>query len=53
MAGALGDPPRGGLFVFDADEAAIEEFLEAGPYLQGGLVTAHRVEPWTVAAERA
>jgi uncharacterized protein YciI len=53
MAGALGDPPHGALFIFDADEAAIEEFVHADPYVEGGVVTAHRVEPWTVVAERA
>ena len=52
MARALGDPPHGGLFVFDADESAIDEFVRADPYVQADLVTAHRVEPWTVVAER-
>jgi uncharacterized protein YciI len=52
MAGAVGDPPRGALFVFDADEATIEEYVRGDPYVEAGLVTAHRVEPWTVVAER-
>ena len=47
MAGALGDPPHGALFVFDSDER-IDEFVRADPYGEAGLVTAHRVEPWNV-----
>jgi uncharacterized protein len=53
MAGALGDPPHGALFAFDAEEAAVEEFVSGDPYVEAGLVAAHRVEPWTVVAERA
>jgi uncharacterized protein YciI len=53
IAGALGDPPRGALFAFDADEPAIEEFVRSDPYVEAGIVDAHRVEPWTVVAERA
>jgi uncharacterized protein len=51
VAGALGDPPHGALFGFDlADPADVEEFAAADPYLVAGLVTGHRVEPWTVVA---
>jgi hypothetical protein len=53
LAGAVGDPPTGGLFVFEvADPARVEEFADADPYVAGGLVTARRVEPWTVVAHR-
>ena len=48
MAGALGDPPTGALLVF-ADGVAVEEieaFVRADPYVEAGLVTAWRVEPW-------
>lgn len=49
MAGALGDPPHGALFVFDTDDAAgIEEFAAGDPYVLEGLVTARRVVPWAV-----
>ena len=49
MAGALGTPPHGGLFVFLVDDPAlIEEFVAADPYVAGGIVTGHRVVPWTV-----
>jgi uncharacterized protein len=47
MAGAVGDPPTGGLFVFEVDDpAAVEEFADADPYVQAGLVTARRIQPW-------
>jgi len=49
MAGALGDPPHGGLLVFLVDDPArIEEFVAADPYVRGGIVTGHRVVPWSV-----
>lgn len=50
MAGAVGDPPHGALFVFSADTelSAIETFASDDPYVHAGLVTARRVEPWTV-----
>lgn len=49
LAGALGVPPTGGAIVFtgvDADH--IEAFVAEDPYVQAGLVTAHRIEPWTL-----
>ena len=50
MAGATGDPPRGGLFVFAAETelSAVETFASDDPYVHAGLVIARRVEPWTV-----
>jgi uncharacterized protein YciI len=49
MAGALGEPPNGGLFVFLVDDAAqVDEFVAGDPYVSGGIVTEHRVVPWTV-----
>ena len=49
MAGAVGDPPHGGLLVFRVDDPAeVEEFLSADPYVAAGIVTAWRVEPWNV-----
>lgn len=53
VAGAVGDPPTGGLFVFEhetdpAAEAA--DFAAGDPYVAAGLVTAQRIEPWTVVA---
>ncbi|MTD44594.1 hypothetical protein GKE82_09905 [Conexibacter sp. W3-3-2] len=49
--GALGDPPHGALGVF-APGVTVEEveaFAAEDPYVLAGLVTARRVEPWTVA----
>jgi uncharacterized protein len=49
MAGAVGDPPTGALFVLRLeDPGETEAFVAADPYVAAGLVTAHRVEPWTV-----
>jgi uncharacterized protein len=49
MAGALGDPPHGAAIVFrDAEPGAIEAFAREDPYVQGGLVTESRIEPWNV-----
>ena len=49
LAGALGDPPDGGLLVFrgEGPEAA-ERFAREDPYVTSGVVTGWRVRPWTV-----
>lgn len=52
LAGATGDPPSGALFVFEGDRAEVEAFAAADPYGAAGLVTATRIEPWTVVAAR-
>jgi uncharacterized protein YciI len=49
MAGALGEPPHGAAIVFRGPPPeAIEAFARADPYVEAGLVTAWRVEPWNV-----
>ena len=49
MAGALGDPPHGGLLIFRGeDPAPAERFAGEDPYVSNGVVTNWRVEPWTV-----
>jgi uncharacterized protein YciI len=49
MAGALGDPPHGAAIVFAGCEPeVIEAFAAADPYVEAGLVTARRIERWTV-----
>jgi uncharacterized protein YciI len=49
MAGALGDPPHGGLLVFAGDDPSVAEgFTGEDPYVANGVVTSWRVEPWTV-----
>jgi uncharacterized protein YciI len=53
MAGALGDPPDGGLLVFRSDSAAAaEEFAGKDPYVTEGLVTSWTVRPWNVVVGR-
>jgi uncharacterized protein YciI len=47
--GALGQPPTGAMLVFLVDDPAeVEAFVTQDPYVSGGIVTAHRVVPWTV-----
>ncbi|MFL5842440.1 MAG: YciI family protein [Thermoleophilaceae bacterium] len=49
MGGAIGDPPHGALIVLDVeDEAGVQQFVDADPYIEAGLVTGRRVEPWHV-----
>ena len=49
MAGALGTPPAGAMFVFLVDDPAeIEAFVAEDPYVLNAIVTGHRVVPWTV-----
>ena len=49
IAGALGDPHRGGVLVFRGESPkAAEEFARADPYVTNGLVTDWRVDLWTV-----
>jgi uncharacterized protein len=45
--GALGDPPNGALVVF-TEEADVQAFVDADPYVQNGVATSWRVEPWNV-----
>ena len=47
--GALGQPPTGALLVFLVEDAAeVEAFVAVDPYVAGGVVTRHRIVPWTV-----
>ncbi len=49
MAGALGTPPSGGAIVFEnVSRQDVETFAAADPYVQAGLVTEQRIEPWTL-----
>jgi len=49
IAGAIGDPPHGGLIGMRVDDpAAVEEFVNEDAYNKAGLVKSWRVEPWTV-----
>ena len=46
-----GAPPTGALFVF-TDLASAKDFVEKDPYVSGGIVTAHKIEAWTVAVSK-
>jgi uncharacterized protein YciI len=46
-AGAVGDPPTGGLLAFRED-VDVQAFVAADPYVSSGLVTSHRIERWTL-----
>lgn len=49
MAGATGDPVDSALFVFrSATDQPARAFVAADPYTAAGLVSAHRIVPWTV-----
>jgi hypothetical protein len=49
MAGAIGDPPHGGVLVFGGvDPEQIEQFAQTDPYVEAGLVVSRRIEPWNV-----
>lgn len=53
IAGALGDPPTGALFAFAVvDRERVEQFVATDPYVIAGLVTSHRIEPWTIVVHR-
>jgi uncharacterized protein YciI len=48
-AGALGDPPHGGLFLFPGEDPTVpERFASEDPYVANGVVTDWRVEPLAV-----
>jgi uncharacterized protein len=53
IAGTYGDPPSGALFAFAVDDRdRVDAFVAADPYVVAGLVTSHRIEPWTIVAHR-
>lgn len=47
-AGAFDPPTDGALFVFQAERAEVEDFVRRDPYVQNGVVTGHRIKPWSV-----
>jgi uncharacterized protein YciI len=49
MAGALGDPPDGGLLIFRTESPApVEAWARADPYVTSGIVVGWKVRPWNV-----
>ena len=51
MAGALGNPPDGGLLVFKAATEVAEDFARRDPYVVNGLITRWVVRPWNVVTD--
>lgn len=45
LGGTFADAPMGAMAVFTTREAA-EEFMAADPFMQNGVVGAHRVREW-------
>lgn len=53
LAGALADPADGAVLLFEGESPdAAERFAAADPYVKAGLVTAHRIRPWTTVVGR-
>lgn len=53
LAGPLGDPPTGALFVFEVDDPSeVESFVSGDPYFRAELVLGHLIRPWTLVAGR-
>ena len=49
LAGAFAEPVDGSALVWHtADTGPIERFIASDPYVRNGLVTSHRIRPWTV-----
>jgi uncharacterized protein YciI len=50
VLGAFDPPSDGALGIFDVASAAeVEDFVKADPYVKHGIVTRHRVRPWSTA----
>jgi uncharacterized protein YciI len=49
IAGAFDPPSDGALIVFKGESPAIaESFVARDPYVKNGVVTRHRIRPWSV-----
>ena len=54
MAGAVGEPIEGALFVFTGEDSTVAEgFVALDPYVRELLVHAWQVRPWNVVVGRA
>ncbi len=50
VIGAFDPPSDGALAIFEVAAASeVEEFVKADPYVKNGIVTRHRVRPWSAA----
>jgi uncharacterized protein YciI len=48
-AGAFDPPTDGALIVFKGDSAEVAaSFVKRDPYVKNGVVTGHRIKPWSV-----
>ena len=48
LGGALADPVDASVLLFQADSPdVVERFVATDPYVKNGLVTRHRIRPWT------
>lgn len=48
-AGAFDPPSDGALIVFKGESAEVaQSFVARDPYVKNGVVTGHRIKPWTV-----
>jgi uncharacterized protein YciI len=49
LAGALDDPVNAALLVFKGDDSSVvEDFVQADPYVQNGVVLHWRIRRWNV-----
>ncbi len=49
LGGAFDPASTGALFIFKVDTIAdVEAFVKRDPYVANGVVTGHRIHPWTV-----
>ena len=52
LAGAFANPANGAAFIFNCEDAeTIEEFAEADPYVQKGIIRKWYIREWSVVIE--
>lgn len=48
LGGTVGAPAHSAVLVFVCDSAqTVEDFVQADPYFQHGLVRSHSIQPWS------
>lgn len=49
LAGAIGDPPHGGVLVFQGvSPQEIDAYARQDPYMEAGLIRDYRIERWNL-----
>ncbi|HTX32940.1 MAG TPA: YciI family protein [Solirubrobacteraceae bacterium] len=49
LAGAVGDPPHGGMLVFQGvSPEEIDAYARRDPYMEAGLIQDYRIERWNL-----